>query len=356
MEICDLMTITQKLIEWTERGLLPDPVIRYGIRRLAQQRLDTLPLKNPKARDQYLESFINDLKSSPIALVPEKANEQHYEIPPQFFELVLGRHRKYSGCLWSEGVTDLDQAEVCALDETLRHAGISDGQSILELGCGWGSLSLYMARRFPNSRIVGISNSSSQRESILERAQAEGLKHLEIRTVDMNTFETEETFDRIVSVEMFEHMRNWPLLFKKIAGWLNPQGHFFMHVFCHRELPYFFTVQDDSDWMGSYFFSGGMMPSYDLAIAFESPLELVDRWQWNGRHYEKTANAWLSNMDRHRDQLWPILEATYGASETQAWWSRWRVFFMACAELFGYMNGEQWPVGHYLFQKGTTSS
>jgi len=356
MEICDLMTITQKLIEWTERGLLPDPVIRYGIRRLAQQRLDTLPLKNTKARDQYLESFINELKSSPIALVPEKANEQHYAIPPQFFELVLGRHRKYSGCLWSEGVTDLDQAEVCALDETLRHARISDGQSILELGCGWGSLSLYMARRFPNSRIVGISNSSSQRESILERAQAEGLKHLEIRTVDMNTFETEETFDRIVSVEMFEHMRNWPLLFKKIAGWLNPQGHFFMHVFCHRELPYFFTVQDDSDWMGSYFFSGGMMPSYDLAIAFESPLKLVDRWQWNGRHYEKTANAWLSNMDRHRDQLWPILEATYGASETQAWWSRWRVFFMACAELFGYKNGEQWPVGHYLFQKGTTSS
>ena len=345
------MPITQKLIEWTERGLVPDPIIRFGIRRLAQQRSDTLPLHPLSARDQYLETFINDLSNSPIALVPEKANQQHYEIPAQFFERVLGRQRKYSGCLWSEGVTTLDEAEVCALDETAQHAGLADGQSILELGCGWGSLSLYMARRFPNSRIVGVSNSNSQRESILKRAQSEGLHNLEIRTFDMNLFETEETFDRIVSVEMFEHMRNWPLLYQKIATWLKPEGLFFMHVFCHRDLPYLFTVQDESDWMGSYFFSGGMMPSYDLPISFKSPLELVERWQWSGRHYEKTANAWLHNMDQHRTELWPILESTYGPSATQTWWIRWRIFFMACAELFGYKKGDEWPIGHYLFKK-----
>jgi cyclopropane-fatty-acyl-phospholipid synthase len=209
-----------------------------------------------------------------------------------------------------------------------------------------------MAERYPNSRIVGVSNSHSQRDSILERAAAKGLSNLEIITCDMNAFDTDRRFDRIVSVEMFEHMRNWSQLFGRVAGWLQPDGRFFMHVFCHKSLPYTFEVQDESDWMSRFFFSGGMMPSYDLATLVESPLHLVKRWQWSGQHYEKTANAWLANMDRHKAELWPILAETYGKDQAQTWWVRWRIFFMACAELFGYRNGSEWPVGHYLFRRG----
>lgn len=347
------MTATKSLIALTERGLLPDWAIRLGIRKLSRERLDSLPLEDPAAANSYVLQFLRDMAAAPIALVPEKANEQHYEVPAAFFAKVLGHRRKYSSCLWPDGVETLDEAEDAALAETCAHAELADGQTVLELGCGWGSLSLWMAEKYPNSRIVGVSNSRSQRDSILERAAAKGLGNLDIITCDMNAFNTDRRFDRIVSVEMFEHMRNWSELFTRVAGWLQPDGRFFMHVFCHKSLPYTFEVQDESDWMSRFFFSGGMMPSYDLATLIDSPLHLQKRWQWSGRHYEKTANAWLANMDRHKTELWPILEETYGQDQAQTWWVRWRIFFMACAELFGYRNGSEWPVGHYLFRRAS---
>lgn len=346
------MDVSSLLLSLTERGFVPDWAIRMGIRALLRQRLDSLPHDDPATANSYVLNFLTEMGAAPIALLPEKANEQHYEVPAAFFEQVLGRRRKYSSCLWPEGVTTLDEAEIAALRETCEHAGIADGQDILELGCGWGSLSLWMAEHFPNSRIVGVSNSNSQRESILERARAAGFKNLDIVTRDMNEFTTDQRFDRVVSVEMFEHMRNWARLFHQINAWLKPDGRFFMHVFCHKSLPYAFEVQDESDWMSQYFFSGGMMPSWDLATLIESPLQLEHRWQWNGQHYEKTANAWLENMDRRQAELWPIVVATYGQKSARLWWTRWRIFFMACAELFGYRNGTEWPVGHYLFRRG----
>ena len=346
------MDVSSLLLSLTERGFVPDWAIRMGIRALLRQRLDSLPDDDPATANSYVLNFLTEMGAAPIALLPEKANEQHYEVPAAFFEQVLGRRRKYSSCLWPEGVTTLDEAEIAALRETCEHAGIADGQDILELGCGWGSLSLWMAEHFPNSRIVGVSNSNSQRESILERARAAGFKNLDIVTRDMNEFTTDQRFDRVVSVEMFEHMRNWARLFHQINAWLKPDGRFFMHVFCHKSLPYAFEVQDESDWMSQYFFSGGMMPSWDLATLIESPLQLEHRWQWNGQHYEKTANAWLENMDRRQSELWPIVVATYGQKSARLWWTRWRIFFMACAELFGYRNGTEWPVGHYLFRRG----
>lgn len=346
------MHATQLLISLTERGMMPDRLIRLGIRQLLRQRLATLPSGDARKAADYLQRFLAELAAAPIAPVPEKANEQHYEVPAEFFAKVLGQRRKYSSCLWPAGTTSLDEAEVCALEETCRHAGLVDGQDILELGCGWGSLTLWVAEHYPNSRITGVSNSRSQRESILARASAAGLGNVEIVTCDMNDFNASRQFDRIVSVEMFEHMRNWPELFGRVAGWLKPDGRFFMHVFCHKSLPYFFDVQDDSDWMSRYFFSGGMMPSFDLPTLIDGPLSLVERWQWSGDHYARTANAWLANMDAHRESLWPILAATYGADQVRTWWIRWRIFFMACAELFGYQQGTEWPVGHYLFRRG----
>jgi cyclopropane-fatty-acyl-phospholipid synthase len=350
-----LFWATRSLIALIERGLVPDAAIRAGIRGLLRRRLDSLPLDDARAAEAYAAGFVRDLGEAPIALVPEKANEQHYEAPTEFFRLSLGRRMKYSGCFWPEGVSDLDEAEIAALGETCARAELADGQDILELGCGWGSLTLWMAERYPNSRIVAVSNSRTQREYILGRAAEAGLSNLEIVTCDMNDFDIERRFDRVASVEMFEHMRNWPRLFARVAGWLKPEGRFFMHVFCHRRLPYLFEVEDDSDWMSRHFFSGGMMPSLDLPARMASPLALERRWDWSGVHYEKTANAWLANMDRRKRELWPVMAETYGAENARLWWMRWRVFFMACAELFGYREGEEWLVGHYLFKNSAAA-
>ncbi|MFM8332436.1 MAG: SAM-dependent methyltransferase [Candidatus Methylumidiphilus sp.] len=342
-------------IELAEQGKLPDRLIRLGIRQLLAARLNTLPLADCQAAAEYTAEFIRQMDQAPLALVPEKANEQHYEVPAAFFEAVLGRHRKYSGCHWPAGVDSLDEAEALALQATCERAGLSDGQDVLELGCGWGSLSLWMAEHYPDSRITGVSNSQTQRAHILAEAERRGLTNLNIIACDMNEFAAAGHYDRIVSVEMFEHMRNWRELFKRVNGWLKPEGRFFMHVFCHRALPYLFTVDDDSDWMSQHFFSGGMMPSDGLPAQFQEHLRLLRTWRWDGRHYEKTANAWLANMDSRKAQIWPILEQTYGAGQAQIWWMRWRIFFMACAELWAYANGQEWWVSHYLFERRTTS-
>ena len=342
---------TSAAIHWVEQGLVPDAAVRVGVRRLLRQRLVELDSGNPEAVARHSQAFFEELCKAPLALLPEKANEQHYELPAAFFAAVLGPHRKYSCCWWPEGVETLEQAEAAALAETCARAGLADGQRILELGCGWGSLSLWMAERFPGSRITAVSNSNSQRMFINAQAAARGLRNLEVITCDFNDFETTERFDRVVSVEMFEHLRNWPRAFSNVARWLNPQGRFFMHVFVHREAPYPFEVRDASDWMSRYFFSGGMMPSDDLALRCQDDLRLLNQWRWNGRHYAKTSAAWLSRMDARREELMPLLESVYGERDASIWWTRWRLFFISVEELFAYAEGGQWWVGHYLFEK-----
>ena len=334
-----------------EQGLIPDRVSRAGIRRLLRERIEEIDPDNCEHVASRLADFVDMMDHSPVAPLPEKANEQHYEVPAEFFHEVLGPRAKYSCCYWDSDVCDLAGAERRALEITCDRAGLEDGLDILELGCGWGSLTLFMAERYPEATITAVSNSNSQRESIMASADRLGLTNVCVHTADMNDFDTDQRFDRVVSLEMFEHMRNYRRLFGRVAHWLNPGGQFFVHIFCHRNSPYEFVDRGPSDWMSRYFFSGGMMPSDDLPLHFQQDLNLRQRWRWNGRHYEKTLNAWLANMDQRRQQVLPILRATYGEQEAETWWVRWRLFFMACAELFGFNEGNEWWVSHYLFEK-----
>ena len=339
------------VLDWSERGLVPDSVIRAGIRRLCRQRLKDIRAEDIEFSGQSLEAFVRMMNESDIALVPEIANEQHYEVPPEFFSEVLGDHAKYSCCHWGEDTQTLSQAESEALTISCRRAGIEDGMSILDLGCGWGSLSLWIAENYPACRVCSVSNSSPQGEHIRYQARERGLSNIQVVTCDMNDFSPEWTFDRIVSVEMFEHMRNYRELFGRINRWLNEDGRFFMHIFCHRNNAYEFLDEGPSDWMGRHFFSGGIMPSDDLPLRFQEHLRLLRRDRWSGHHYEKTANAWLNNMDARRDHIMPILAETYGEANAERWFQRWRIFFMACAELFAFDNGSEWFVSHYQFCK-----
>jgi len=338
-------------IGFVEQGLVPDKVSRAGIRRLLKARLRELGPDDCEHVARRSEEFIAMMDRSPVALLPEKANEQHYEIPAEFYRKVLGPHGKYSCAYWGDEVRHLAGAEHRALELTCDHAELRDGLDILELGCGWGSLSLFMAEQFPNAHITAVSNSNSQRDHITGEAGKRGLSNLTVITADMNDFDTDQRFDRVVSVEMFEHMRNYRRLFARINGWLAPGGLFLMHIFCHRNSPYEFVDRGPTDWMSRHFFSGGIMPSDELPLRFQEDLKIVKRWRWNGKHYEKTLNAWLARMDQRRGQVMPILERTYGADQAEIWWVRWRLFFMACAELFGHADGDEWWVSHYLFER-----
>ena len=345
------MKASSTILEWTEQGLVPDSVIRAGIRRLCRQRLKDIAADDIESSAGDLDRFVQEMNASVIAPLPELANEQHYEVPPAFFSLVLGGHGKYSCCHWGEDTETLDQAEADALRISCERAGLEDGQSVLDLGCGWGSLSLWIAEHYPNSRVTSVSNSAPQRRFIEQQAAHRGLHNIEVHTVDMNDFETDRRFDRIVSVEMFEHMRNYRELYRRVSTWLQPGGRFFKHIFCHRSTPYAFEDQGPSDWMSRHFFSGGIMPSDNLPLRFQEDLRLLRQDRWNGTHYERTSNAWLANMDRNRDLIMPIMAQTYGDESAAKWFQRWRIFFMACAELFGLNDGSEWYVSHYLFER-----
>ena len=335
------------------KGLLPDFLVRYGIRRLLAQRLRDEDKGDPEAQQRHLMELVERLKASPIAINTGEANEQHYELPCDFFQLVLGKHLKYSSCYYLHPSDTLEQAEARMLALTAQRAGLKDGDRILELGCGWGSLSLWMAKAFPNSNVTAVSNSRTQKQFIDARAAQAGLKNLEIVTSDMNVldFPIGTQFDRVVSVEMFEHMRNYQTLMSYVARWLKPQGTLFVHIFTHKTYAYPFEVRDESDWMARYFFTGGIMPSDDLLLYFQRDMTLKEHWQVDGRHYQRTSEHWLQNMDRNRAQIEPILAETYGPNEVKRWWVYWRVFFMSCAELWGYARGREWIVSHYLFEK-----
>ena len=336
-----------------ERGLLPDFLIRYGIRRLLRARLAEEHRGSAEAQQQHLMRLISRLRQSPVAINTAEANLQHYELPPGFFELVLGKHLKYSSGYYRNPAGSLDDAEAAMLELTAQRARLRDGERILELGCGWGSLSLWMAERYPNATITAVSNSHAQKRFIDAKAQSLGLTNLAVITCDANVLAfTEGTrFDRVVSVEMFEHMRNYQTLMRRIAGWLAPQGTLFVHIFTHKSYAYPFEIRDDSDWMAKYFFTGGIMPSDDLLLYFQEDLRIAEHWQVDGTHYSRTSEHWLENMDRHRADIEPIFNTVYGKAELRRWWVYWRVFFMSCAELWGYDKGREWMVSHYLFAK-----
>ncbi len=338
------------LFKLAESHLLPDPIARAGIRHLCQKRLREEYADHVEATGMRYQQVLNDLKSSPLAVATDKANEQHYELPTAFFKAVLGPRLKYSASFFAPNAT-LAQAENASLETYAKRAQLRDGHDILELGCGWGSFSLWMAAAYPNAHITAVSNSNSQRLHITTEAEQRGLRNLTVITCDVNnlTF-AEGRFDRVVSVEMFEHVRNYQQLFHNISGWLKEDGMLWCHVFCHRFLHYPFDVKQKDDWMSNYFFTGGLMPAVSTFHNFQDHLKIEEVWQWSGKHYEHTANAWLANMDAHQAQLKPIFKDIYGA-DAAIWWQRWRLFFMACAELFGYDEGNQWLVAHYRFSK-----
>ena len=340
--------LLRSLIELVENGRIPDLLTRAGIRLLLLQRLREQAQEGPDQEWQAMMTFVEEMRQSPIALHTQEANEQHYELPPQFFELVLGPHLKYSCCHFPEGVTELGHAEASMLALTCERAQLQDGQQILELGCGWGSLSLWMAKHYPNSSILAVSNSRPQREFIESRAQELGLTNLSVQTCDMNDFTTEQHFDRVVSVEMFEHMRNWQSLLERISDWLKPEGKLFIHIFSHRRYAYAFSSEGDSNWMGRYFFTGGIMPSNDLLLYFQKDLLLEQHWVLSGIHYQRTADAWLQMMDSQKGEILQTFRETYG-KDADVWFQRWRMFFLATSEVWGFRGGNEWLISHYLF-------
>lgn len=342
---------TTGAIRWVERGMVPDKVVRAGIRQLLRARLDEVHADDPEAVARAKQALVMAMHTSPVALLPDMANAQHYELPAAFFELVLGRRRKYSCCLFENDDTTLDEAEEAALAQCAERAGVEDGMRILDLGCGWGSLSLWLAERLPGARIDAVSNAAAQGRFIEAEARRRGLANLSVRTADMNDFKAAQRYDRIVSIEMFEHMRNYALLFSRVHDWLAEDGRFFLHIFTHRSAAYLFEDSGPSDWMSRHFFTGGMMPSDDLPLYFQQHLKVMSHWRLDGRHYARTADAWLANLDASRGTIETLFAEVYG-DDTATWIMRWRVFMLACSELFGYNGGNEWGVGHYLFRRG----
>ncbi len=336
------MSLIASAINVVERAPLPDRFLRFGVGYLVGRTRERLSVAPPAS----VEAFSRDMTRYPIAIHTSEANAQHYEVPARFFELTLGPRRKYSCCYYDRPDATLAEAELRALEETARHAGLADGQNILELGCGWGSLSLFMAQNYPSARITAVSNSRSQRQHIESQAKRLGLGNLRVITADMNDFAAPARFDRIVSVEMFEHMSNWRGLLARVRDWLEADGRLFIHIFTHRDRPYRFDHADRSDWIAQHFFTGGIMPSHDLIRTFGDLFDVEEEWRWSGLHYQRTAADWLKNFDANRNEIDAVLRETYGA-DAPLWRKRWRLFFLATEGLFGDRNGEEWAVSHY---------
>lgn len=333
-----------------ENTPVPDGLALLGIDYLCGAANRRLSAESAEAE----ADFARAMAERPVAENTEDANAQHYELPAAFFDLTLGPQRKYSCCLYRTPGDTLAQAEENALRETAAHAGLADGQDVLELGCGWGSLSLWMARRYRRSRIVSVSNSHSQRRFIEALAKAEGLSNLTVITCDMNLFDIEtdapgRRFDRVVSVEMFEHMSNWTALLGRARGWLKPEARLFIHVFAHRSTPYRFDKTDPADWIAQHFFTGGVMPSHGLMRRFENLFEVEQEWTWSGEHYRRTAMDWLANFDRNDARIRALLRKVYGP-DARLWRRRWRLFYLSVAGLFGHAGGSEWGVSHYLLK------
>lgn len=344
------------LIELAELGLLPDRLVRMGIRRLLAKRIQPDPALDAAAADDALTAFTAQLRQSPLAIATDAANQQHYEVPTLFFENVLGPRLKYSACYFADPSTSLAEAENDMLRQTCERVEIKDGMRVLELGCGWGSLTLWIAAKFPHCELTAVSNSASQRAFIEKCAAERDLSNLRVITADMREFEIDDQFDRIVSVEMFEHMRNYELLFRRVSQWLTPTGKAFVHVFCHRDTPYLFETEGAENWMGRHFFTGGIMPSEDLFSRFDDDLSIQRQWRVNGLHYWRTCEAWLKNLDRNRATILTRFRQDLPAGEAKRNLQRWRIFLMACAELFRYRDGNEWFVAHYLFERSDAKS
>ena len=340
-------------IEFAEKGFVPDVALRMGIRSLLRTRLRECAVDSEESAWDVMTEFYNSMDKAPLALNTSEANEQHYEVPTEFYDLCLGARKKYSSCYFPKGSETLDQAEEIMLAKTCERAGLTDGMKILELGCGWGSLSLWMAQKYPAADITVVSNSRTQREYIEGVAAKNGFKNLKVITCDMNRFEIDQKFDRVVSVEMFEHMRNWRLLFERVSGWLKQDGKLFFHIFTHRFYTYPFETEGEDNWMGRHFFTGGIMPSFDLPLRYQDHLRIENQWLVNGNHYGETAEWWLRNLDANRSKALEIFnKAKHPSGDSpEVLVNRWRIFFLACAELWNFRGGNEWCVGHYLFSK-----
>ena len=344
------------VIDLCEKGLIPDSLSRWGMRQLMKRRLIDEANQDGEVRSQRFNAFVDELRASPIAVETGAANEQHYEVPAAFFHSHLGPRLKYSCAYYPNGNETLAQAEDKMFALYAERAELRDGMRILDLGCGWGSLSLWLAEKYPNAQIVGLSNSNGQREFIQKRARERGYKHLTILTGNIVSFDfpiagIEAGFDRVMSIEMFEHMKNYGLLLEKVSRWMKPDARLFIHIFVHKLLAYHFEVKGEDDWMSKYFFTGGTMPSENLLLHFQDHVKIERQWWVDGRHYEKTSNHWLAGMDANKDAILAIFKDGYGEKDAAVWVQRWRMFYLAVAELFGYANGNEWGVGHYLFSK-----
>lgn len=329
---------------------VPEWLVRAGIRKMLAQKIREQTFESSARQRKELLDFVEELKASPIAIHTDSANKQHYEVPARFFEAVLGPRLKYSSAFWLPETKSLEEAEINMLELYCERAELQDGQHILDLGCGWGSLSLFLAERYPSSQIVALSNSASQKDFIEKKARLLQLKNVSVIKADIAKFGTDTKFDRIISIEMFEHLKNYQEMFRRVSLWLNGEGKVFIHVFTHRLFAYHYEDKSGSDWLTSNFFEGGTMPSEDLFEHFQQNLRIAKQWSVPGTHYQKTAEAWLSNMKAKRQKVMEIMNETYGRDEALKWWAFWKIFFLSCAELWGYKNGTEWKVTHYLFE------